>query len=64
MNIDDDINFSKYFLNRQIAEKKKKLKKDGRGDESIPEDDADKYKHSIYVMVMKVSIGQTITFFI
>lgn len=37
-----------------IAEKKKKLKKDGRADESIPEDDPDKYKHSIYVMVMKL----------
>lgn len=40
----------------QIAEKRKKLKKDGRADESIPEDDAEKYKRSIYVMVMKVSV--------
>lgn len=39
----------------QISEKRKKLKKEGKGDESIPEDDSDKYKHAIYVMVMKVS---------
>lgn len=38
----------------KIAEKKKKLKKDGKGDETIPEDNPDKYKHAIYVMVMKV----------
>lgn len=37
-----------------IAEKKKKLKKDGKSHEPIPEDDPDKYKHAIYVMVMKL----------
>lgn len=36
-----------------IAEKKKKLKKDGK-DNRIPEDDPIKYKHAIYVMVMKL----------
>lgn len=38
----------------QVAEKRKKLKKDGRGNEKIPEDDPEKLKHSIYVMVMKL----------
>lgn len=37
----------------KISEKKKKLKKDGK-DTTIPEDDPVKYKHAIYVMVMKV----------
>lgn len=37
-----------------IAEKRKKLKKDGRGNEKIPEDDPEKYKHATYVMVMKL----------
>lgn len=37
-----------------IAEKKKKMKKEGRPDEVIPEDDPGKYKHAIYVMVMKL----------
>lgn len=31
------------------------MKKDGKGHEIIPEDDPEKYKHAIYVMVMKVS---------
>lgn len=39
----------------QIGEKRKKLKKEGKSNEPIPEDDPDKYKHAIYVMVMKVS---------
>lgn len=46
------------FFYLQIAEKKKKNKKEGKGDEPIPEDDAVKYKHAIYVMVMKVSVFQ------
>jgi DnaJ family protein C protein 8 len=37
-----------------IADKKKKLKKEGRPDEPIPEDDPIKRKHAIYVMVMKL----------
>ncbi|XP_034485203.1 dnaJ homolog subfamily C member 8 isoform X1 [Drosophila innubila] len=37
-----------------IAEKRKKLKKEGRSFEPIPEDDPVKYKHAIYVMVMKL----------
>lgn len=50
----------KYFQLFQIAEKKKKLKKEGKGDEVIPEDDPDKYKHAIYVMVMKVRNTQPV----
>jgi DnaJ homolog subfamily C member 8 len=37
----------------QLAEKRKKLKKEGR-DVAIPEDDPEKYKHAKYVMVMKL----------
>lgn len=37
-----------------ISEKKKKLKKEGKTNEIIPEDDPDKYKHAVYVMVMKL----------
>jgi len=37
-----------------IADKKKKLKKEGKTNEIIPEDDPAKYKHTIYVMVMKL----------
>lgn len=36
-----------------ISEKRKKLRKDGKPD-SIPEDDPAKYKHAVYVMVMKL----------
>lgn len=46
------INVTYLFL-LKISEKKKKLKKDGK-DTTIPEDDPVKYKHAIYVMVMKV----------
>lgn len=42
------------FLLFQISEKRKKLKKEGKTHETIPEDDPEKYKHAIYVMVMKV----------
>lgn len=37
-----------------LNEKRKKLKKEGRSNEKIPEDDPVKYKHSTYVMVMKL----------
>lgn len=37
----------------QIAEKRRKIKKENRF-ETIPEDDPIKYKHAIYVMVMKL----------
>ncbi|CAH2243760.1 dnaJ homolog subfamily C member 8 [Pararge aegeria] len=37
-----------------IEQKRKKQKKDNRASEGIPEDDPDKYKHSIYVMTMKL----------
>lgn len=36
-----------------ISEKRKKLRKEGRSD-AIPEDDPGKYKHAVYVMVMKL----------
>lgn len=36
-----------------ITEKRKKLKKEGKSD-VIPEDDPSKYKHAVYVMVMKL----------
>lgn len=45
--------------NFQISEKRKKLKKEGKTDEVIPEDDPEKYKHAKYVMVMKVSAFET-----
>lgn len=38
----------------QLAEKRKKLKKEGRHGGGIPEDDPEKYKHAKYVMVMKL----------
>lgn len=41
----------------QISEKRKKLKKEGKDGETIPENDPEKYKHAIYVMVMKVRDG-------
>lgn len=44
----------------QIEQKRKKLKKDGRLAEGIPEDDPDKFKHSVYVMTMKVDINLNI----
>uniref|UniRef100_A0A336K5Q3 CSON002250 protein n=1 Tax=Culicoides sonorensis TaxID=179676 RepID=A0A336K5Q3_CULSO len=37
-----------------IAAKRKKNKKEGRGDDPIPEDDPEKYNHTIYVTVMKL----------
>lgn len=37
-----------------IAAKRKKNKKDGRPDEPIPEDNPEKYDHTIYVTVMKL----------
>jgi DnaJ homolog subfamily C member 8 len=37
-----------------IAEKRKKLKKEGKSHENIAEDDPEKYKHAIYVTVMKL----------
>lgn len=43
-----------YEIILQIEQKKKKIKKDGRLAEGIPEDDPDKYKHAVYVMTMKV----------
>ncbi|KAI9578245.1 dnaJ homolog subfamily C member 8 [Glossina fuscipes] len=37
-----------------ITEKRKKLKKENKSFEKIPEDDPAKYKHAIYVMAMKL----------
>lgn len=40
--------------NMILSEKRKKLKREGRGYEKIPEDDPVKYKHTVYVTVMKI----------
>lgn len=45
---------AKERTDHMIAEKRKKLRKESKGFENIPEDDPDKYKHAIYVMVMKL----------
>lgn len=37
-----------------LSEKRKKLKKEGRHETRIPEDDPEKYAHAKYVMVMKL----------
>lgn len=37
-----------------IATKRKKNRREGRPDEPIPEDDPEKYEHTIYVTVMKL----------
>lgn len=37
-----------------LIEKRKKMKKEGHHDARIPEDDPEKYKHTTYVMVMKL----------
>lgn len=44
----------KLLLKLQIEQKRKKLKKESRNAEGIPEDDPIKYKHAVYVMTMKV----------
>ncbi|TMW42231.1 hypothetical protein DOY81_012691 [Sarcophaga bullata] len=44
---------AKERTDHMIAEKRKKIKKENRF-ETIPEDDPIKYKHAIYVMVMKL----------
>lgn len=38
----------------QISEKRKKLKKEGRSNEKIPEDEPEKYKRATFVMVTKL----------
>ncbi|KAI8117382.1 hypothetical protein FF38_01295 [Lucilia cuprina] len=45
---------AKERTDHMIAEKRKKIKKENRCFETIPEDDPVKYKHAIYVMVMKL----------
>ncbi|XP_054747446.1 dnaJ homolog subfamily C member 8 [Anastrepha obliqua] len=45
---------AKERTDHMIAEKRKKLRKESKGFESIPEDDPAKYKHAVYVMVMKL----------
>ncbi|KAL4705966.1 hypothetical protein ACJJTC_019321 [Scirpophaga incertulas] len=37
-----------------IEQKRKKMRKEGRLTEGIPEDDPDKYRHAVYVMTMKL----------
>lgn len=38
----------------QIAEKKKKLKKEGRPDELVPEEEPSRYKNAVTVLLMKL----------
>uniref|UniRef100_T1GDC0 J domain-containing protein n=1 Tax=Megaselia scalaris TaxID=36166 RepID=T1GDC0_MEGSC len=45
---------AKERTDHMIAEKRKKLKKEGKTNEKIEEDDPEKYKHSCYVLVMKL----------
>ncbi|XP_037948552.1 dnaJ homolog subfamily C member 8 isoform X2 [Teleopsis dalmanni] len=45
---------AKERTDHMIAEKRKKQKKECKGFEVIPEDDPEKYKHAVYVMVMKL----------
>lgn len=45
---------AKERTDHMIAEKRKKLKKEGKGNEKIEEDDPEKYKHAKYVLVMKL----------
>lgn len=45
---------AKQKTDMMISEKRKKLKREGRGYEKIPEDDPAQYKHCIYVAVMKL----------
>ena len=53
-------NFNKKYVlfkfYRQIAEKKKKLKKEGKSDSStiLEEDNEKGYRHAVYVMTMKL----------
>ncbi|XP_055587860.1 dnaJ homolog subfamily C member 8 [Uranotaenia lowii] len=44
---------AKERTDQMILEKRKKLRKEGKH-EAVPEDDPDKYKHAVYVMVMKL----------
>lgn len=32
------------------------MRKEGKSDEAIPEDNPESYKHAVYVMVMKVRL--------
>ncbi|KAJ2951965.1 hypothetical protein O0L34_g4226 [Tuta absoluta] len=45
---------AKERTDHMIEQKRKKQKKDGRLAEGIPEDDPANYKHSVYVMTMKL----------
>ncbi|XP_023933782.1 dnaJ homolog subfamily C member 8 [Bicyclus anynana] len=45
---------AKERTDHMIEQKRKKQRKENRMAEGIPEDDPDKYKHSIYVMTMKL----------
>ncbi|KAJ1521464.1 hypothetical protein ONE63_003132 [Megalurothrips usitatus] len=49
----DVIEEARVRTDQMLAEKRKKLKKDGK-DSRIEEDDPDKYKHAIYVRTMKL----------
>ncbi|RWS31026.1 dnaJ subfamily C member 8-like protein [Leptotrombidium deliense] len=45
---------AKFRVNQTIEEKRKKLKKEGKRDTRVDEDNADNYKHAIKVMTMKL----------
>lgn len=45
---------AKFKVNQNIEEKRKKLKRQGKGDTRIDEDDPEKFKHAIHVMTMKL----------
>lgn len=45
---------AKFKVNQVIEEKKKKLRKEGKRDLRVDEDDPEKYKHALSVMVMKL----------
>ncbi|KAL0832924.1 hypothetical protein ABMA28_001068 [Loxostege sticticalis] len=45
---------AKERTDHMIEQKRKKLKKESRNAEGIPEDDPIKYKHAVYVMTMKL----------
>lgn len=38
----------------QIVEKKKKLRKEGRPDEAVPEEDPERYRNAVHILLMKL----------
>ncbi|XP_043196378.1 dnaJ homolog subfamily C member 8-like isoform X2 [Amphibalanus amphitrite] len=50
----DVVEEAKFKVDSAIADKRKKLKKEGRKDAAVDEDDPDKYKRAIQVQTMKL----------